>query len=165
MNEKLKKALRVYEIVSVCIVTLLIIAILLIWINFGRVAKFTIKKALDNYNTEITEIISDFLAASGNSMGIKAIQVTKQDGFDVLRFEFEFYSKDLESAGISSFPDKSSKEIISELGITPDQIPNEIKSLVQSTRLAVDIYIYDENDDLAFSRLIMPDEIADFLKT
>jgi hypothetical protein len=143
----------------------LIIAALIVWLNIGRVTVFAIGKALDRYNTEITELISDFFVTSGESMGFRAIQMTEQDGIPALRFEFTFDSSDLASVNINSFHNMSSIEIASELGITPDEIPTEIKSLVQSTRLAVDIYIYDENDNVAFNRLIKPEEIADFLNT
>jgi hypothetical protein len=98
-------------------------------------------------------------------MGVRAIQITRQEGVQALRFEFIFDNRDLASVGINSFHNKTSKQIVSELGITPEDIPDEIKSLVQSTKLAVDIYIFDEDDNLAFNRLIMPDEIADFLRT
>jgi hypothetical protein len=165
MNEKLKKILRVYEIFSVCFVSLLILAALLIWINIGKITRFAVGKAVDNYNTEITEIISDYLASSGESMGFRAIQMTKQEGLEVLRFEFEVDNRDLIGVDIDSLHNKSSKELASEFGITPDGIPSQAKSLVQSSKMAVDIYIYDWDDNLVFNRLIMPDEIADFLKT
>jgi hypothetical protein len=142
----------------------LIIAVLIVWINIGKITVFALGKALDNYETEITELISDYLAASGDSMGVRAIQLTRQEGVQALRFEFTFDNRDLASVGIRTFPNKTSKQIVTELGITPEDIPDEIKSLVQSTKLAVDIYIYDENDNLAFNRLIMPDEIAEFLR-
>jgi len=163
MNEKGKKVLRVYEIFSVCLISLLILTALIIWINFGRITVFAIEKALDNYETEITELVSEYLAASGESMGVRSIQVTRNEGVQALSFEFSFDTTDLRSVGINTFHNKSSKEIVSELGISPDEIPQEIKSLVQTTKLAVDIYIYDENDNLAFNRLIMPNEIAEFL--
>jgi len=164
MNEKLKKVLHVYKIISVCVVSILIIAALIIWINIGRVTVLAIEMALDNYETEITDLLSDYLAASGESMGVRAVQMTNQEGVQALRFDFSFDSRDLRSVGINTFHNKSSQVIVRELGITPEQIPSEIKSLVQSTRLAVDIYIYDENDNLAFNRLIMPNKIAEFLK-
>ena len=98
-------------------------------------------------------------------MGFRAIQMTKQEGLEILRFEFEVDNRDLIGVDIDSFHDKSSKELASEFGITPDGIPSQVKSLVQSSKMAVDIYIYDWDDNLVFNRLIMPDEIADFLKT
>ena len=164
MNEKAKKVLRVYEIFSVCLISLLILTALIVWINFGRITVFAIGKALDNYDTEITELISDYLAASGDSMEIKSIQMTRQEGVQALRFDFMFASRDLQNIGIDTFHNKSSQEIVRELGITPDEIPSEVKSLVQSTRLAVEICIYNEDDNLVFKRLIMPNEIAEFLR-
>ena len=163
MNEKLKKVFRVYEIVSVSIISLLIVSALIIWINIGRFTVMAIGAVLDNYNEEVTELISDYFTHTGQTMGFRAVQMTRQDNVPALSFEFTFDTNDLRSVNINSFHNKSSNEIVRELGITPSHIPDEIKSLVQSTKMAVDINIFDENDNLAFKRLIMPNEIADFL--
>jgi len=164
MNSKIKTAFRVYEIFSVCLISLLIVIGLIVWINIGRITVFAVEKALDNYGTEITGIISEFLESSDDSMGVKSIQITNEDGVQALRFDFTFDRMDLASVNINSFPNKNSKEIVTELGITPEDIPPQIKSLVQSTKLAVDIFIFDETDTLAFNRRLTPAEIADFLK-
>ncbi|MCL2209387.1 MAG: hypothetical protein FWC19_03535 [Treponema sp.] len=163
MNSKLKTALRVYKIFSVCLISILIIAALIIWINIGKITVFALKKTLDNYNTEITEMISDYLASSGESLGVKSIQVVNEEGVQALRFDFSFDARDLARVDINSYRNKSSKQIVSELGITPEDIPPQIKSLVQSTKLAVDIYILNDDDNIVFNRRIMPNEIAEFL--
>ena len=103
--------LRVYAIFCMCVVTILIIAALITWINFGRITASVVEKVVDNYNYELNEFIHSYFAASvpDDSIQFESLQTIKGGG---LQAAFRIDNNALADIDINSFKDKNGNAIL-----------------------------------------------------
>ena len=163
MKKILKTALKVYAIFSMCIVTILLITAIVVWISFGKITAFAVEKVIDNYNTELNEIVTGYFrtAIPDNSIQFRSLQTISGEG---LQASFRVNNNILSGVDINSFQNKTNEEIISELGITINDIPNEIRSLLAITKQALVLDFVDANGNAVINRRISSKEIEELLK-
>ena len=164
MKKALDVFLRVYSIFCMCIVTLLIIIALVVWINFGRIAGFAIGKVVDNYNVELSNTISRFLAnaAPDSLLQFQSIRTVEGGG---LYLSFVVDDSDLAKVDIDSYQTKTNIEIINDIGITPQDIPDDIRSILAMVRQTLLIEIKDRRGTTVASRNVSSAEISEFFRT
>ena len=160
--EKLKKilkiALRVYTIFCACVFTVLLIAGITAWVNRGKITAKVIENVVENYNSEINDVISGYFetAAAGNSVKFESIQTVKGGGLQAA-----FSVND--NMDLNGYKDKSNEELIAELGLTANDIPDEIKPLLSMVKETLVLDFKDKNGKDVFSRAISTKEIMELL--
>ena len=157
MKKILGIILRVYAVICMSIVTLFLITAMVVLFNFGRITAFAIEKVVDNYNIELNDIISNVFSTSITNKDIKfeSIQTVAGGG---LQASFSINNSAAAGIDLNNYQNKSNDEIISELGITVDDIPAEIKSLLLITKQTLVLNFKDLNGN-EINRAITAEEI------
>jgi hypothetical protein len=163
VKKVLKIIITVYAIVSMVIVTVLIIGAVVIRANFSRITSFAIEKTVDNFNAEINDIISSHLAVSvkDNSISFESLKTIPSGG---LQASFNVDSSALSGIDMQSYQDKSNSEIISDLGITLNDIPQEVITFLKMAGQTLVLDFKDRNGNEIINRALSTKEIEDFLR-
>ena len=164
MKKVLKIALRVYSIFCMCVVTILLIAGIVVLINFGKITAYFLGKVVDSYNTEINMAISSFLDTSipDNSIQFKSITTVKGGG---LLAEFNVNDNLVNGVNIGDYQGLSNEELIAELGITADSIPAEFLPMLQMVKETLVLDFVDANGNQILNRTITSKEITELLQS
>ena len=164
MKKALKIFLKVYSIFCMAVVTILLITGIIICINIGKITSFFINYFVDNYNTQLTEIISTHLSLSipDNSIQIESIKSIQGGG---LQATFVVNSNDLAGIDIEAFQGKTNAEILAELGISNKDIPDEIKRILSMSRGNLVLDFKDINGNMINNSVLTNAEITEFFNT
>jgi hypothetical protein len=163
--EKFKKVLkiifRVYSIICTVLFTLLLIAAIVVWANFGKITGSVLTRVVSSYNTEINTIVSNFFTESipADILQFQSIQTLSNGS---LQASFQLENNAMTGIDISGFQNKSNIEILTELGITSADIPPEVKSILSLVKQTLVLDFKDRNGNLIINREITLEEIADF---
>jgi len=161
--EKFKKVLkvigRVYTVICVVITSLLLIAAIVVWANFGRITGKVLEVVIDNFNTEINSAVSTYFttAVTDDSIKFNSIQTVKGGG---LQADFTVAASKEEIAG---YAEKTNEELLSEFGITAADIPLEILPLLTTVKQSLVLDFKDDNGNPVLSREISSQEIMKLL--
>jgi hypothetical protein len=145
------------------IVTLLLITLLVVWINFGRITSFIIGNVVNNYNSELNDIISNVFSEliTDKSIQFESIKTVAGGG---LQASFKVDNNVLSNVDIGNYQNKTNNEIISDLGITADNIPAEVKFLLTTTKQPLVLNFNDANGNPIINREISTREIQELLR-
>jgi len=164
--EKFKKVLkviwRVYSVFCVVITSLLLIAAIVVWANFGKITGKVLEFAVDNFNTEINTAVSTYFAAAVTDDSIKfnSIQTVKGGG---LQADFTINNNAVSKEEIAGYAEKTNEELLSEFGITAADIPSEILPLLTTVKQSLVLDFKDNNGNPVLSREITSQEIMKLL--
>ncbi|MCL2185652.1 MAG: hypothetical protein FWB86_07360 [Treponema sp.] len=164
--EKFKKILKiiykVYSIFCVILVSLLIIASLVIIINFNKITSYAIEQVVDNYNEGINEMIAGYFESSVTDNSIEFVSFKTVPGGG-LQASFNIDKNAIAGVDIANYKDKTNEELITELGITANDIPSEIKSLLLMTKQTLVLDFNDFSGNNVINRVIKPEDIKTLL--
>ncbi|MDR2965843.1 MAG: hypothetical protein LBU88_08715 [Treponema sp.] len=164
--EKFKKVLkimyRIYSIFCVVITTILIIAAIIICVNFGRITGKALELVIYNFNNEINSVISSFFAASitNDSIKFNSISTVKGGG---LQAEFSINNNVVSDEEIASYSEKTNEELFEEFGITSIDIPSDILMILGTVKQSLVLDFVDNNRKKVLSREITSAEIKKLL--
>ena len=162
MFKILKIIFRVYSFICTFIVTLLLIAALIIGINFRKITSHFIGNVFNSYNTELNGIISGFFEnLQDDSLQFVNVSAIQGGG---LQAAFHVDNRVLKEYDVASFAEKTNEEIISELGLSLDAIPREVINILSMVKETLVLDFVDENGLTIFNREISSDEIVRLLK-
>ena len=164
MKNALMIFLKVYSIFCMVVVTMLLITGIIICLNIGRITSFFINYFVDNYNTQLTEIISTHLSLSipDNSIQLESIKSIQGGG---LQATFIVNNDVMAGIDIEAFQGKTNMEILTELGISNKAIPDEIKRLLSLSRGSLVLDFKDNNGNMLNNSVLTNTEITEFLNT
>jgi len=163
--EKFKKVLkviyRVYSVFCVVVTSLLLIAAIVVWINFGRITGRALELVVDNFNTEINSAVSTYFAAAvtDDSVKFNSIQTVRGGG---LQADFTI-GNNVSKDEIAGYAQKTNEELLSEFGITAADIPSEILPFLTSVKQSLLLDFKDDNGNPVLSREISSQEIMRLL--
>ena len=155
--------LKVYAVFSMCAVTILIIAALIILINFNKITSFAVEKAVNSFNTELNDLVSGFFSAAeiDNSIRFESIKTIQGGG---LQASFIIDSAKMPDLNLIGYHNKTNEQIISDLGIIPDDIPGEVKTLLKMTKQKLVLDFKDTRGIPIIQREISAKEIEELLR-
>jgi len=164
--EKFKKVLkiiyRVYSVFCVCVTSLLLIAAIVVWANFGKITGKALEIVVDNFNTEINSVASTFFATAitDNSFKFNSIKTISGGG---LQADFTINNNAVSREEIAGYAQKTNEELISEFGITAADIPSEILPFLTTIKQSLVLDFKDNNGNPVLSREITSQEIMELL--
>jgi len=158
----LKIIFRVYAIFCICVTTLLLIAAIIIWANFGKITGKVLELVVDKYNTEINTAVSTFFtsAITDDSIRFDSIKTLKGGG---LQADFTINNNAVSREDLASYAQKTNEELLSEFGITATDIPPDILPLLTTVKQSLVLDFKDNNGNPVLSREITSEEITKLL--
>jgi len=163
--EKFKKVLkvigRVYAVFCVVITSLLLIAAIVVWANFGRIAGKALEIVVDNFNPQINSVVSTYFstAITDDSIKFNSIQTVRGGG---LQADFTI-GNNVPREELAGYAEKTNEELLSEFGITAADIPPEILPLLTTVKQSLVLDFKDNNGNPVLSREISSQEIMKLL--
>jgi len=164
--EKFKKVLkviyRVYSIFCVCVTSLLLIAAIVVWANFGKITGKALELVVDNFNTEINTAVSTFFttAITDDSVKFNSIKTISGGG---LQADFTVNNNAVSKEELASYAQKTNEELLSEFGITAADIPPDILPILSTVKQSLVLDFKDNNGNPVLSREITSEEITRLL--
>jgi len=158
----LKIILRVYCIICTVLFTAILITGIVVWANLGKITGTILVRVVDNFNTEINSIVSNFFSESV-PQDIAQFQSIKTLDNGSLQASFQIENNAMAGIDIDSFQNKSNMEILEELGITSGDIPAEIKSILSVVKQTLVLDFKDRSGRTIINREITLEEISSFL--
>ena len=163
MKRILKIILKAYMILCTALFSLLLIAAIIVLINFGKVTSFVIEKAVDNFNTELNSIVSGFFLDSMTDNTIQFESITTIPGGG-LQASFTVDNSVVTDFDMNNIQNKTNMELIEEFGITLNDIPLEARNILSMVNQKLVLNFKDGNGNPVINREISSREIAEFLK-
>ena len=159
MRKILKIIFRVYMVFCTCAFTIMLVTGTVVWTNFGNINSKLVEKAVDNFGPELNGVVAGFLSTAipGNSIQFQSIQNTKGGG---LQAGFKV-NDDID---FSAYRNKSNQELIAELGLNIEDIPEQIKPLLMMVKETLILDFVDKNGKPVFNREFSPEDIKELLK-
>ena len=166
--EKFKKVLKViykvYSIFCAVVTTLLLIAAITVWVNFGRITGKAIEIVVDNFNTEINSAIQSQInsAIPDGSVRFNSIKTIKGGG---LQADFTVNTSVITMEEIAGYAEKTNEELLAEFGITAADIPREILPILSTVKQSFVLDFKDSKGNPVLSREITVNEIMKLLES
>ena len=163
MKDVFRTVIRVYSIFCMCLVTLLLVVVIVVWANFGKITARVMENVINNYNTEINGFISNYFETlvPDNSVKFISMQTIEGGGFHAA---FSVNDDAVNDVNISNYQEKSNEEILAELGITAKDLPAKIITLLSKAKEKIIIDFVDKNGSTVLNRTITSEEIKKFLR-
>ena len=162
MNSTLKKIFRVYSYICAGIVTLLLIAGIIVWINFGRITASVAERLIDNYNAELNLLIASYFnsAIPGDSVRFESIRILDRRGLEA---SFSLDDRVIENIDFTSYDRKTNQELISEFGISVGAIPPQVKPLISRTASRLVLNFTDRSGNPVINREISSRDLEELM--
>ncbi len=162
MKKVLKAIFRVYSIFCVCVTTLLLIAAIVVWANFGKITGKALEIVVDNFNTEINSVVSTFFdtAITDDSVKFNSIKTLKGGG---LQADFTINNNAVSKEELAEYSQKTNEELLSEFGITAADIPPDILPVLSTVKQSLVLDFKDNNGNPVLTREITSEEITKLL--
>jgi len=158
----LKVIFRVYSIFCICVTTLLLIAAIVVWANFGKITGKALELVVNNFNSEINSVVSTFFtsAITDDSVRFDSIRTLKGGG---LQADFTVNNNAFSREDLASYAQKTNEELLSEFGITAADIPPDILPILTTVKQSLVLDFKDNNGNPVLSREITSEEITRLL--
>ena len=161
-----KIALRVYSVFCTVFTTLLIIGVIVLVVNIGRLSAMAIRWTIDNHNEQLVSFVSSALARAfpSGAIRLKAIR-TIEGGIEGQFILDENIIEEERMEEIRAYNNLTNQEIIEDLGLTPEDIPTEVARIVSLVKETLILDFEDTQGAPVIKRVVTTDEISSFLKT